>query len=151
KAGPTGLITTSTKSLGLQMSTRTLELPLTDDPEQTRAVMLAHARKANPQPSADQIDIAPFFALQMWLDQCGEHRAAVPFAEALVELLPYTAVRMRRDFQQLLTTIEAIALLHQCQRPRTPEGWVEATVADYEHARDLLAPIFEATAAEGLT
>ena len=58
---------------------------------------------------------------------------------------------MRRDFRQLLTTIQAIAFLHQCRRGRTPEGWVEATVEDYARARELLAPIFDTIAAEGVT
>ena len=58
---------------------------------------------------------------------------------------------MRRDFRQLLTTIQAVAFLHQCKRGRTPEGWVEATVEDYANARGLLAPIFDTIAAEGVT
>ena len=37
KMGPTGLITTSTKSLTTQMSTRALEVPLRDDADQTSA------------------------------------------------------------------------------------------------------------------
>ena len=39
KAGPTGLITTSTKSLGTQMGTRLLEITVRDDPDQTRQVI----------------------------------------------------------------------------------------------------------------
>lgn len=45
KPGPTGLITTSTKRLGPQMSTRVLELTLSDDQEQTKAIVRAHAKK----------------------------------------------------------------------------------------------------------
>jgi len=47
KEGPTGLMTTSTVSLGLQMSTRTLEITISDDADQTREVMRAQARRAN--------------------------------------------------------------------------------------------------------
>jgi len=150
KAGPTGLITTSTKSLGLQMSTRTLEIHLADDAEQTRAIMRAQAKRANPNNDAE-VDLQPYLALQQWLERFGERRVAVPFAGALADLVPSDAVRMRRDFKQLLTAIEAIALLFQCQRRRTPEGWVEATFDDYRQARRLLASTFEAMAHEGLT
>ena len=44
KVGPTGLITAGTRSLPPQLSTRTLEVPLRDDPDQTRAIMQAHAQ-----------------------------------------------------------------------------------------------------------
>lgn len=150
KPGPTGLITTSTRSLGSQMGTRMLEVPLSDDAGQTRAVMKAHARGVVPS-SAEPPDSAPLVAMQRWLELAGERRVAVPFAEALADLVPSTAVRMRRDFRQLLTSIQAIALLYQCQRRRTPEGWVEATIDDYTHARELLAPIFDTLASEGVT
>jgi hypothetical protein len=69
----------------------------------------------------------------------------------LAVLVPAKTIRMRRDFRQLLTTIQAVAFLHQCQRPRTPEGWVEATLDDYAIARDLIAPVFDAVTAEAVT
>lgn len=150
KPGPTGLITTSTRSLGEQMGTRLLEVPISDDADQTRRVLKAHAARVNPG-TTDPFDLAPFHALQHWLDLAGERRVAVPFAGVLAELVPATAVRMRRDFRQLLTCVQSIAFLHQCQRRRTREGWVEATINDYAAARGLLAPIFDTVAAEGVT
>jgi hypothetical protein len=150
KAGPTGLITTSTTSLGAQMGTRVLEVPIRDDPDQTRLIMRAHAASVLPG-RGPQVDRAPFLALQRWLTAAGIRHVAVPFAAWLAERVPAQAVRMRRDFRQLLTTIQAAAFLHQCQRARTPEGWIAATVADYAIARDLLAPIFDALAAEAIT
>lgn len=150
KAGPTGLITTSTKSLGTQMGTRVLEIPLRDDEAQTRAVMMAHARKARRQ-HTQQVDLTPFIAIQQWLVTGGIHTVVIPFAEALIPLVPATTVRMRRDSLQLLTCIEAIALLYQGQRTRTPEGHIEATLEDYARARALLGSIFETLASEGVT
>ena len=47
KKGPTGLITTSIKSLGDQASTRTLTVSISDYPEQTRLEMHAQADRAN--------------------------------------------------------------------------------------------------------
>jgi len=150
KPGPTGLMTTSTRSLREQMGTRLLEVSLSDDAMQTYTIMLAHAASVMPRATA-AIDLAPFHSLQRWLALVGERRVAVPFAAALVEALPRTAVRMRRDVRQLLTCIQTVALLHQAQRDRTPEGWVVATIEDYAIAHGLLSAVFDTVAAEGVT
>ena len=149
KPGPTGLLTTSTKSLAHQLGTRVLEITLADDADQTRAVMRSHARGIRPAGAAPP-DLGPFLALQRWLALAGLRDVDVPYAETLAELIPAAQVRMRRDFRQLLTCIQAIALLYQCQRERR-DGWVSATLEDYAMAYDLLAPVFAAIAAEGLT
>jgi len=150
KAGPTGLVTTCTKSLGEQLGTRMLEVPVSDDEAQTRAVMKAHARDVAPT-KVSPPDLAPFLALQRWLGLQGAQRIIVPFADTLSDLVPAKAVRMRRDFRQLLTCIQAIALLYQCQREKTADGGIIAMLEDYCLARELLAPIFESIVAEGLT
>jgi hypothetical protein len=150
KPGPTGLITTSTRSLGAQMGTRVLEVSLPDDADQTRAVMKAHAASVMPS-AGGVIDLEPFLAAQRWLALAGVRQVAVPFAEKLADLVPANAVRMRRDFRQLLTCTQTVALLYQRQRNRTPDGWVEAIFADYAMARELLAPTFDTIAAEGVT
>jgi hypothetical protein len=127
---------------------------LPDDPAQTRGVMQAQANRVNP-PRNDADDVederAQFVLLQEYLIARGEWRVAIPYAPTLARLIPSTAVRMRRDFLQLLTCIQAIALLYQWQRPRNPEGWVVASLDDYDRARDLLAPIFDTVAADGVT
>src|SRR5262249_29410852 len=76
KAGPTGLITTGTRSLPTQLSTRTLEVPLPDDPDQTRAIMRAHAQTVDDTGTAHP-DLTPFLAVQQWLDVAGERRVTV--------------------------------------------------------------------------
>jgi hypothetical protein len=151
KEGPTQFMTTSTKSLPHQMNTRTLEITLSDRSDQTHAIFHAHARAANPNPERARLDLSPYLALQDWLTLYGERRIAVPFAGVLADLVPPTAVRARRDFKQLLTVIKVLAFLRQQQRERTPEGWVIATHDDYGEARRLLAPIFDAAAADGVT
>ncbi len=150
KPGPTGLITTRTKSLGAQMGTRVLEITVRDDPDQTRQVMRAHALTVQPGGRV-AVDLEPFIALQRWLTAAGVRHVAVPFADVLADRVPATAVRMRRDFRQLLTTIQAIAFLYQCQRRNTAEGWIEATIEDYAMARALLEPVFDALASEMVT
>lgn len=150
KPGPTSLITTSTKSLRHQFDTRVLEVAVPDDANQTRAVMRAHAASVNPSEGED-VDTAVYIALQRWIELAGIHDVAVPFADVLADELPNGAVRMRRDFRQLLTFVQAIALLHQCQRDRTPEGWIIATLADYDAARSLCLAIFDVSVSEGVT
>jgi hypothetical protein len=149
KPGPTGLITTGTKSLTTQMSTRALEVPLRDDANQTRGIMHAHAHAVNDTPRTPP-DHAPFLALQQWLAAAGERRVTVPFSAVLADLLPADAVRMRRDFRQLLTATQVLAFLRQCQRTRSATGAVEASLDDYADARWLLAEVFEGIATEGL-
>ena len=65
KKGPAGLITTSTKSLGDQASTRTLTATISDSEEQTRAVLHSQAERAAhglPDP-----DPSPWRLLLRWL------------------------------------------------------------------------------------
>jgi len=149
KPGPTGLITTSIRPLGVQMGTRVLAVTLSDTPEQTRAVMHSHADDVSgdrPGP-----DVGDLIAAQQWLRIEGEHRVVVSYAHALAELVSADLVRMRRDFRQLLAVIQAVALLHQCQRARDEHGRIIATLEDYGVARYLLLDVFTATATGGVT
>ena len=146
KKGPTGLITTSTRPLGDQASTRTLTVSISDSPEQTRLVMHAQADRANEE--LVQPDFEPWVAAQRWLEVAGDRRVAIPFARNLANMISATAVRMRRDFSQLLTVIQVNALLHQLQRERDVQGRIIATLDDYAAARWLLEEVFTATVNE---
>ena len=101
KLGPTGLITTSVQPVGNQLGTRVLEITIRDDAGQTRSVMKAHAASVSPG-TRQSIDLQPFLALQQWLRAAGVRHVAVPFADALAETVPAEAVRMRREFRQLI-------------------------------------------------
>jgi hypothetical protein len=150
KPGPTGLITTATKSVEYQLGTRVIEIPITDSEEQTRAVMLIHARRAAGD-LGEIPDPGQWIAFMRWLEFEGERRVIVPFAVELIGLIPAHLVRLPRDSAQLLSCIQAIALLHQRHRLRAPAGEVVALVADYATARDLLAPVFDIIATEGVS
>ena len=149
KPGPTALLTSSTRSLRQQMATRTLEVPIVDSPEQTRAVMQAQARKANRELA--EVDLEPFHAMQEWLALAGAHEVYLPFADALAKVVPNKDVRLRRDFEQLLTVIKAVALLHQRERQIDSDGRVIATIEDYGIAHSLLEPLYVAVASDGVT
>ena len=149
KSGPTGLLTTYTRPLPEQMNTRMLTVSVSDTPDQTRQVLLAHAASVNGEFVAP--DLEPFLALQHWLDIAGEHRVTIPYASALASLVPPEHVRMRRDFRQALTVIQTIAVLHQCQRQRDAKGRIVADLEDYRIARELLLDAFTAAATGGIT
>jgi hypothetical protein len=81
--------------------------------------------------------------LQRWLETA-EHRVTIPFAEALAEMVPPVAVRLRRDFGAVLALVRAHAMLHQATRDRDPVGRVVATVDDYAVVRELIADTISA-------
>lgn len=145
KEGPCGLVVTTTRvKLHAENETRLISLTANDTPEQTRAVLQSIA-------SARDVDVDGFKrwrALQEWL-ALGEHRVAIPYAPTLAGLVSDGAVRMRRDFRQLISLIEAHALLHRATRRRDGTGSIIATLADYETVRglvfDLLAEGVSAT------
>ncbi len=153
KDGPTGLLTTSTRALRPQLNARLLPVPVPADIALTRAVLEMKAHRAAGE--AAPPDLEPFFALQRWLVRAGECRVIVPFAGKLAELIADRTlpdVRIRRDFEQLLSCVQTLALLHQQHRARAQPGHeIVATVTDYKEACSLLAPSFEAAASEGPT
>lgn len=133
RAGPTGLITTTTAvSLHPENETRLLSLTVTDTPAQTRAVMRAHV--GGPRPERDRRD---WHELQTWLADA-PIEVSVPYDDALADAIPPFSIRVRRDFPALLTLIRAHALLHQCSRERDEWGAVIATIDDYAAVRSLV-------------
>ena len=152
KEGPTGLLTTTTKAtLHEENETRVLSIFIRDDPVQTRAVMGLTAGLFSINGAKPELDLTPLINIQRWLQQSGEHDVVVPFADALVRLLPDKPVRWRRDVTQILTAIQSCALLHQRQRERDPEGRVIASLDDYEMVRPLLAVALAPSLADSLT
>ncbi len=141
REGPTGLLLTTTAiKLHPENETRLLSIPVKDTPEQTRAVMLAIAKKTPQLPVENG-----WIALQFWLEKA-EHRVTIPFAEALAEAIPPDNVRLRRDFEVVLNLIRAHAILHQASRERDTHGQIIATLDDYAVVRELVADLL----AEGI-
>lgn len=149
KPGPTGIVTTSTRNVEPELDTRMLTLSVRDDPSHSRKILRATARRAAGK--SYLVDRAPFIALQRFLALSDVRDAVVPFAETLSQLVDTSVVRIRRDFEQLLTLIRTHALLYQCQRERDSSGRVIATLMDYKAIYLLTADLFQATASDGLT
>ena len=134
RPGPTGLITTTTAvALHQENETRLISIPVTDSPEQTKAIM----RAAASGPRAP-LDLTPWLALQARMAELAKSDVVVPFSLELAEAIPPVAVRLRRDFPTLLTLIKAHALLHAARRERDAAGAVIATLEDYGAVRELV-------------
>jgi hypothetical protein len=150
REGPTGLILTTTAiALHPENETRLLSVTVSDSAEQTRSISLALAEEDD----RAEIALEPWIALQSWLAG-GPRDVSVPFARFLADLVPPTAVRLRRDFRALLNLVRAHALLHQETRKRDATGRIIATLDDYKVARDLVADLLaegvEATVPEAV-
>lgn len=147
KAGPTGLLMTTTASAtDTELETRCLSFVTDDTPEQTRRVFEA---LAGLEDDDDAIDFDRWHQLQRWIAEAGEHRVVIPFVTELAELMPTGATRLRRDFVSMCCLVRAHALLHQTNRDRDGSGRIIATIADYTavHALmdDLVAEAVDAT------
>jgi len=143
REGPTGVIVTTTAThLEHETQTRMLATTVTDTPEQTRAIL---AKLADDRPGI-VLDVEPWHELQRWLE-AGPYEVAIPFGPRLAALVDPVAVRLRRDFGNLLGLIRAHALLHRATREVDAEGRIVATIDDYEAVYDLAAHLI-ADAAE---
>ena len=154
KAGPTGLMTTSTRPLAAQLHTRLLPVRILNADDRLATLQVICAKGDRAAGILPQIDLERFLAFQRWLAVVGERRVIVPFAPALARAMGYCSLelRTRRDFEALLSCVKTIAFLHQRHRKRAvPGGEIVATVDDYWIARRLLIDSFSAAAAEGLT
>jgi hypothetical protein len=149
-AGPTGLVTTTTRGVEDELATRLLSVSVPDTPEATRAVLVAIGRQANGAPP-EPPDLTPWHAAQRWLERDGVRSVTIPYAEPLAELVPADLVRMRRDFPQLLNLVRAHALLYQRQRARDAQGRIVATLEDYRGVYELVAPLYGVIASGGVT
>ena len=114
-------------------------MTVADTPAQTQAIM----RKMAAGESDEQIDLEPWHDFQHWL---GSHMrdVCIPYADALVDLIPPAAVRLRRDFSTLLTFVRVHALIHQGQRSIDADGRVHAELDDYQAVHELIADLVAA-------
>jgi hypothetical protein len=151
KEGPTNMIVSGVKPLEWQMGTRFITADIPDDPEQTLAVLLAEADAANQLEDLVDPSLVPYHATYRWLSFVGEKRVAITFARSLARLMPCKDVRVRRDFKQVMMVTKTIAFFAQVKRSKTSDGWVVATLQDYERARALLAPSLDAHLNNGVS
>jgi hypothetical protein len=137
KEGPTNLMSTTTLvSLDPEVETRIWCPTVSDDPEQTRAIMLAHAEE-DERTDPLRLD-ASWHAFQEAI-AASPCQVSIPYARPLAELVDPAAVRMRRDFLALLTRIRSHAIVHQRTRSRDERGRIVADLTDYAAVYRLVA------------
>ena len=146
KNGPVAFLVTTTKNaLHAENETRLLSLEIDDSESQTKNV-LDKVAQVHGLHTAAAVDDKPWQDYQRWLG-LGECRVVVPFAPAMVELIPPVAVRLRRDVGQLIHAIQAHALLHRDQRDHDDAGQIIADIDnDYETVRKLMNAIIAESA-----
>ncbi len=116
---------------------RMLLLATDETPEQTRRVLHRLAEKYDHGACGDPSGVVEkHHAAQRMLRTM---RVRIPYARALMDLLPSTRLEIRRGAGYVLAMIEASALLHQRQRQVTGDGDLLATLDDYRVARALLS------------
>jgi hypothetical protein len=140
KDGPTGLLMTTTEAaVDPEMETRCLTIVTDDSTEQTRRVFGALA--ALEEESTSAVDFEAWHELQEWVAS-RETRVHVPFVQALADLMPDSATRLRRDFGSVLSLVRAHALLYQAQRDTDGRGRAIATLeGDYAPVRHLVGEL----------
>jgi hypothetical protein len=139
KEGPVSFLVTTTKAkLHPENETRMLSLEIDDSERQTKAVLRKIAASGDGMTEGDLEEWRDF---QRWLGT-GDREISIPFADSLAELIPPAAVRLRRDFGQVLTAIDAHTLLHREHRPRNDRGDIVADIDnDYRAIYQLMASI----------
>ena len=141
RPGPTGLITTTTSpALDGENETRMFSVTVTDTPDQTAGILASLAREAAGGGPA-QPGLAPWLALQRWLELGGDREVVIPFAPEIARRSDAQAVRLRRDFGAVLNLVRAHALLHQRHRQRDAQGRIVATLDDYAAVYALVAEL----------
>ncbi len=138
--------TTAAKQVNYENATRCFLIHLDESEEQTRRIHAWQRRRRLGRVSSESVR-EPI---------CRRHQNAQRLLEFAVVRIPYVEklsfpsrwLRTRRDHERFLCLVEAVAFLHQFQRPQSllEDGTpcLEAQVADYriayELAQDVLAP-----------
>jgi len=141
KAGPTVLITTSTRSLGTQLMTRLFTLEIGDSKEQIGAAL--ETQGALETEGSKPLDGA-LVAFQAYLQLKTPFNVIVPFARELATAMRKmaSAARILRDFARLVSLIKATAIIRLHWRQTDNKGRLVATLADYETVRELVNDMY---------
>jgi hypothetical protein len=135
--GPIAYIETTTLTkLFNEDANRCILLTSDERPEQTRRILSTLAGVYAHGAAVDrQRIIHRHHALQRMLES---YTVLVPFAERLADAMGNYRVEVRRAYPQVVSMIQASALLHQRQRQVDSDGRLLAAADDYKLARHLL-------------
>jgi hypothetical protein len=140
RAGPVAYAETTTAASVFEEDLNRLIQIFVDDSEgQSLQVMLAMGSRNDPNRTGPDTEavIKGHHEFQRWLQSLPTPRVHVPFWEHIAKGIPLAQSGCRRAAQQILTVIEASALLHRLKRQERNRVLI-ATVSDYALARRLL-------------
>jgi biotin operon repressor len=140
KPGPTVLMTTATKKLPYQLSTRLFTIEMSDSAEQIRAALEAQAcleTEDGVSPSDSLIAMQGYFQLQVPI------KVNLPFAMALAHAIGKRnpSSRMNRDFGRIVSLTKVVAILRSHHRT-DKLGNITATTEDYGTVRELINDLY---------
>jgi DNA primase catalytic core len=150
--GPTQLfLTTTATDIDEELLNRCLVLTVDEERGQTSAIHERQRHKRTLEGRLEKKEKEATLKLHQNAQRLLRPLAVVnPYARQLT--FPDAVTRTRRDFPKYLTLIEAIALLHQYQRPVKTAAWrggtveyVEVTVEDIATANHLAAAVLGRT------
>jgi hypothetical protein len=142
KHGPVAFMVTTTKAaLHAENETRMLSLEVDDSAQQTASVMKKIAANIGMNAEKREVDYEPWQSFQRWLAS-GNCKVVVPYAATLSPMIPPKAVRLRRDFTQVLLAVKAHALLHRNHRKVDERNQIVADIErDYRAIYGIMANI----------
>jgi len=143
RKGPVAYIETTTQvEIFEEDASRMLSLTADTSADQTERILIEKAKRAAGKgPDKQRIDFVKrkHRAAQNMLRR---HAVLIPFAEH-IKIPPHDPT-VRRAFDQLLSCIQAVALLQQRNR-EIVDGAIQATVDDYAVAYRLMVPVLRRT------
>jgi len=129
KEGPTGLImTTTADELNKEDESRILSVNIRESADQIKQALLAKVGKA--KGISTEADVSRWHKL-FEFNQQGPTKVEIPYLGDLIEHLPLSHDRIKRDLDQFISLIETHALMHCFDREWGNEDTVIANDADY--------------------
>jgi hypothetical protein len=147
RPGPGAVIITSTRDrLHPEIESRIIRQAV--DPSEAQTLRILRQIAANAEAAPTDALIAEWRAYDEWLSRFGGREAQLDFADAAVTALERKAkaagrpvdLRLRRDFNHVITATETIALTNQRHRRQDDKGRVLAEEQDWAWAVTLLDP-----------
>jgi hypothetical protein len=141
KNGPIVAILTTAKEVEVEMKTRCLTQDTDETGKQTSAIV---KRRLSKKKHRGSLNYQRWIDFQQWLALDAPYQVDVPFSEAIGQafdrwrpsFLENAPIRMRRDVNSFLTVIKASAVVYKAQRQKDEDGYIVATLDDYQNAYD---------------
>ncbi|MEP2943137.1 MAG: hypothetical protein ABJO72_05010 [Hyphomicrobiales bacterium] len=129
KDGPTGLImTTTNNALHPEDESRILSVNITESPEQIKMALLSKILKGGK--AKKEMDVTRWHKL-IAFNRVGPTKVQIPYLKEMIEYLPLSHDRIKRDLNQVISLIETHALMHCYVRDWVDNETVLASREDY--------------------